>query len=172
VEYGIPHIETGGMLRAMKEEDTELGRQLKAIMDRGELVSDEFMIDLIRERLTRDDAQPGFVLDGFPRNLAQAEALDDLLRELGKDLDVVFDFQIRDEDTLFERMHKRAVEEGRSDDTPEAFRRRLDLYHRDTEPLIEHYRIAHGNVVGIHADRSVNEVFSEIQQTLEQVAAR
>ena len=171
-DYGIPHIATGDMLRAMKKEPTKLGRQLKEIMDRGELVPDEFMIDLIRERLSRDDAQRGFVLDGFPRNLAQAEALDDLLRELGKELDVVFDFQIRDEDTLFERMHKRAVEEGRSDDTPEAFRRRLELYHRDTEPLIEHYRTTYGNVIGIHADRSVNEVFSEIQRALDQVAAR
>jgi adenylate kinase len=171
-EYGIPHIASGDMLRAMKEEPTELGRELKAIMDRGDLVSDEFMIELFRDRLSREDAQRGFVLDGFPRNHAQAEALDDLLRELGRELDVVFDFQIGDEDTLFDRMQKRAVEEGRSDDTPEAFRRRLDLYYRETEPLIEHYRTTYGNVVGIHAGGSVNEVFSEIQQALEQVATR
>ncbi len=171
-EYGIPHIASGDMLRAMKEEPTELGRELKAIMDRGDLVPDDFMIELFRDRLGREDAQPGFILDGFPRTMVQAEALDGLLHEIDRDLDVVFDLQIGDEETLFQRVLRRAEEEGRTDDTPEALRRRLDLYYRDTEPLIEYYRSSHGNVVGIHADGSVNEVFAEIQQALEQVAAR
>ena len=164
-EYGIPHVATGDMLRAMRHEDTDLGHQVDAIMSRGDLVSDELMIELIRDRLSRDDAQQGFVLDGFPRTMAQAE-------ELGRDLDVVFEFQLRDRQTLLDRMLKRAREENRPDDTPEAIQRRLELYDRETAPLIEYYRSAHGNVVGIHADRSVNEVFNEIQQTLEQVATR
>ena len=164
-EYGIPHIATGDMLRAMRHEDTELGHEVDAIMSKGELVSDDFMIDLVRDRLSRDDAQGGFVLDGFPRTMAQAD-------ELGRDIDVVFEFQVRDRQTLLDRMLKRAREENRPDDTPEAIQRRLDIYDRDTAPLVEYYRSAHGNVVGIHADRSQNEVFAEIQQALEQVAAR
>jgi adenylate kinase len=171
-EYGIPLIGTGDMLRAMRHEDTQLGHEVDEVMSRGDLVSDELMIELIRDRLSRDDAQVGFVLDGFPRTMAQAEALDELLHELGRDLDVVFQFQVRDRQTLLDRMLKRAREESRPDDTPEAIQRRLELYDRETAPLIEYYRSAHGNVVGIHADRAVNEVFSEIQRALDQVAAR
>jgi adenylate kinase len=155
------------MLRAMRHEDTELGHQVDAVMTRGELVSDELMIDLIRERLGRDDAQDGFILDGFPRTEAQAQALDDLL---GLDFDIVFDLQLDDE-TAMQRLLRRAELEGRADDTPDAIGRRLELYHEETEPLIEHYR-PRGNVVGIHAERSENEVFAEIQQALEQVATR
>jgi adenylate kinase len=115
------------MIREMKERPTELGRELREIYDRGDLVGDDLMIRLIRDRLDRGDTLPGFVLDGFPRTMAQAEALDDLLRELGRDVDIVFDFQIPDRAALLDRMLKRAAEENRSDDTPEAIRRRLEL---------------------------------------------
>ena len=167
-EYGIPHIATGDMLRAAMAAGTELGRKVKPIYDTGQLVPDDLMIELIRERLAQDDTENGFVLDGFPRNMAQAEALDPMLREIGKELTVVFVLQLPDE-VCIERLTKRAQLEGRVDDTPEAIAKRLELYHRETEPLIEWYRIR-SNVVTIHADRSVNEVFGEIQQALEQAA--
>ena len=170
--YGIPHIATGDMIREMKELPTDLGRELKEVYDRGDLVSDELMIRLIRDRLSRGDTLGGFVLDGFPRTMPQAEALDELLRELGRDLDVVFDFQVPDRELLLERMLGRAAEEGRSDDTPEAIARRLELYDRETAPLVEYYRTHQANVVGIHADRSIEEVFHEIERSLESVEAR
>jgi adenylate kinase len=166
--YGIPHIATGDMLRSAMAAETELGRKVKPIYDSGGLVPDDLMIELIRDRLTQDDTENGFVLDGFPRTLPQAEALDPMLREIGKELMVVFVLQLPDE-VCIERLTKRAQVEGRVDDTPEAIAKRLELYHRETEPLIEWYRIR-SNVVMIHADRSVNEVFGEIQQALEQAA--
>jgi adenylate kinase len=170
--YGIPHIATGVMLREMRELPTELGRELKDVMDRGELVNDELMIRLIRDRLSRGDTLGGFVLDGFPRTMAQAEALDGLLRELGRRLDIVFDFQVPNRSQLLERLLKRAAEESRSDDTPEAIQRRLELYDRETAPLVEYYRSTQVNVVGIHADRTIDEVFHEIEQSLSSVEAR
>jgi adenylate kinase len=170
--YGIPQVATGDMIREIKELDTELGRRVKEIYDRGELVDDATIIELIESRLDRGDTIPGFILDGFPRNIAQAEALDELLARLGRDLDVVFELQIPGREVLIERIAKRAAEEGRSDDTPDAIRKRLEIYDRETAPLVEHYRATRGNVVGIHADRPVDEVFSEIQATLEQAAAR
>jgi adenylate kinase len=171
-EFEIPHIATGDIIRAMKEEDSRLGRELKAVYDRGDLVNDELMIRLIEDRLTRDDAQNGFVLDGFPRTLPQAEALDDLLLEHGRDLDVVLELQLPDHATLLERLLKRAAEENRPDDTPAAIQHRLELYYDQTEPLVEYYRSKHGNVVGIHAERTIDEVYREIQDSLDQVAAR
>jgi adenylate kinase len=164
--YGIPHVATGDMLREMKDLPTELGRELKGVMDRGELVNDELMIRLIRDRLSRGDTVGGFVLDGFPRTMPQAEALGQALDELGRDLDVVFDFQVPDREVLMQRMLRRAAEEGRSDDTPEAMQRRLELYDSETAPLIEYYRSHQANVVGIHADRTVEEVFREIDDVL------
>jgi adenylate kinase len=169
-EHGIPHVATGDMLRAAMAADTELGRRVKPIYDSGQLVPDDLMIELIRERLGEEDAREGFVLDGFPRTMPQAEALEEMLREIGRDLDVVFEFQLEDE-VGRERMLRRAAEEGRADDTPEAIDERLRLYHAETEPLIEYYR-ARGNLVGIHADRPVQTVFGEIQQALEQMAVR
>jgi adenylate kinase len=170
--YGIPKIATGDMIREMKDRDTELGRELRRIYDQGDLVDDDLMIRLIADRLDRCDTIPGFVLDGYPRTMPQAEALDDLLRDLGRDLDVVFEFQVPDRETLLQRMLKRAEEEGRSDDTPEAIRRRLELYEQQTAPLTEYYRSTRGNVVGIHADRPIEQVFAEIRDALDQVASR
>jgi adenylate kinase len=170
--YGIPHIATGDMIREIKELDTPEGRELKAVYDAGELVNDDLMIRLIASRLDRGDTIPGFVLDCFPRTMPQAEALDELLRDLGRDLDIVFEFQAPDRDVLLQRMLKRAAEESRSDDTPEAIQRRLELYEQETAPLTEYYRSTRGNVVGIHADRPVEQVFAEIREALDQVAAR
>ncbi len=164
--YGIPHIATGDMIREMKELPTGLGRELNVVYDRGDLVSDDLMIRLIRDRLSRGDTLGGFVLDGFPRTMPQAEALGDLLRELRRDLDVVFDFQVPDREVLLQRMLARAAAEGRSDDTPEAIGRRLELYDQETAPLVEYYRSHQANVVGVHADRTVEEVFREIEDAL------
>ena len=150
----------------MMARDTTLGQQVREVYDRGDLVSDELMIELIRDRLSRGDTLGGFVLDGFPRTMPQAEALDELLRDLGRDVDIVFDFQVPDREVLLQRLLGRAAEESRSDDTPEAIKRRLELYERETAPLVEYYRSTRGNVVGIHADRTVEAVFREIEDAL------
>jgi adenylate kinase len=169
-EHGIPHVATGDMLRAAIAAETELGAKVKPIYDAGGLVPDDLMIELIRERLGEEDARGGFVLDGFPRTMAQAEALDEMLREIGHDLDVVFELQLADE-VGRERMLRRAADEGRADDTPEAIDNRLRIYHAETAPLVEYYR-SRGHLVGIHAERPIPEVFAEIQRALEQVAVR
>jgi adenylate kinase len=169
-EYGIPHIATGEILRAAIAAESDLGRRVKPIVESGQLVPDDLMIELIRERLGEDDAQDGFILDGFPRTLPQAQALDEMLADIGRELSIVFGFQLDDEVGIG-RMLKRAEVEHRKDDTPEAIAKRLELYHRETEPLIGHYR-AQGNLIGIHADRSVDQVFAEVQEALEQTAAR
>jgi adenylate kinase len=169
-EYGIPHVATGDMLRETIAAGTELGRKVKPILERGDLVPDEDMISLIRERLSGDDTAEGFVLDGFPRTMTQAEALDAMLREIGRELTIVFELQLPDE-VCIDRLLRRARLEGRVDDTPEVVRRRLELYHRETEPLIEHYR-ATGKLVGIHAHRPIPEVFSEIQEALDHLSVR
>ena len=169
--YGIPQVATGDMIREIKELDTPLGHRVKEIYDRGELVDDATIVELIESRLDRGDTIPGFILDGFPRNTPQAEALDELLSRLGRGLDVVFELQIPDREVLIERIARRAVEEGRSDDTPDAIRKRLEIYERETAPLVEYYRSTRGNVVGIHAGRTIEDVFAEIRAALDQVAA-
>jgi adenylate kinase len=169
-EYGLAHVSTGDMLRDAIAEGTELGRRVKPILQRGDLVPDDVMVELIRERLSREDAANGFVLDGFPRTIAQAEALDAMLREMGRELTIVFELQLSDE-VCIDRLLRRAEVEGRTDDTPEAIRNRLERYHQETEPVIEHYR-ATGKLVGIHADRSIPEVFSEIQEALDHLSVR
>lgn len=169
-EYGLAHIATGDILRAAIAARSELGRKVQPILESGQLVPDGLMIELIREKLVSDEAKEGFVLDGFPRTAAQADALDAMLHEIGRTLTVVFELQIG-KAACVERLRKRAEEEGRADDTPEAIRTRLELYHRETAPLVEHYR-ATGNLVGIHAGGTVNEVFAEIQDALETAAVR
>jgi adenylate kinase len=134
-------------------------------MKRGELVPDETMVELIRERLSQSDTEDGFVLDGFPRTLAQAEALDAMMRELGRSFTVVLALLVPD-DVARERLMRRAAEEGRADDTPEAIERRLENYHRETAPLLEHYR-TRGRFVPIHGDRSIHQVYSEIEEAIE-----
>jgi adenylate kinase len=164
-EYGIPHIASGEILRAEMDAGTELGKRVKETIERGDLVSDDLMIELIRNRLDQPDAEAGFVLDGFPRTTVQAEALDSMFADIGRNFSVAFALQIPDE-VAFERLRRRA----RADDTDEAIQRRLDNYHRETEPLIEYYR-TRGNLVPIHGNRSENEVFAEISRALEQVPA-
>jgi adenylate kinase len=158
------------MLRTAIQDETELGRRVKPILESGQLVPDDLMIDLIRERLAQPDAADGFILDGFPRTPPQADALDAMLDEIGRGLSVVFEFQLPD-DAARKRLLRRAELEGRADDAPETIDKRLALYHEQTEPLVGHYRLR-GNLVGIHGDRSIDEVFAEVQEALEQVASR
>ena len=168
-DLGIPHVSTGEMFRAL-DGASALGREIEAIMRRGELVPDGFTIRLIEERLHEDDAREGFILDGFPRNLTQAEALDAMLAGIGRQLDAILFFDVPDE-IARERALGRAHEEGRTDDTPESIGRRLAIYHEQTEPVVHHYRTT-GRLVPLHASRDVGEVHAEIQQALEQVAVR
>jgi adenylate kinase len=170
VEYGIPHVSTGDMFRAAMAAGTELGRRVRPLYDAGELIPDDVTVALIEERLGEEDAAPGFVLDGFPRNLAQAEALDAMLEEIERGLDAVLFFDLP-HDVARERLLGRARQEGRTDDTPDAIARRLAIYEQQTAPVVEHYR-ATGKLVPLHADRPVDEVFAQIQQALDQVAAR
>lgn len=166
-DHGIPHVSTGDMFRAL-DETTPLGQEVKAIMDRGDLVPDEITIRMIRERLHEDDASDGFILDGFPRNLAQAEALDGMLQDIGRTLDAILFFDLDDE-TAKQRALGRAHEEGRTDDTPESIERRLSVYHSQTEPVVEYYRTT-GKLVPLHAARPVDDVELEIQKALELVS--
>ncbi len=168
-DYGIPHISTGDMFRAAAAAGTELGKQVEPILAAGELVPDELTVALIRERLGEDDAQQGFVLDGFPRNLAQAEALDEMLSSIGRQLDAILFFDIPDSVGI-DRALERARLEGRDDDTPEVIKRRLEIYHSETEPVVEHYRVT-GKLVPLHAERSVEDVWREIEEALERVGA-
>jgi len=157
------------MYRAAIAAGTPLGKQVEPLLASGTLVPDEITIPLIRERLAEDDARDGFVLDGYPRNLAQAEALDEMLGEIGRGLDAILFFDVPDE-VATERMLRRATEESRPDDSPEVIAERLRTYHEQTEPIVEHYRVT-GRLVSLHADRTIDEVWAETQDALEQVAA-
>jgi adenylate kinase len=165
--YGAAHVATGEILRAAVADGTELGQQVKPILDRGDLVPDELMVDLIRERLEGED---GFVLDGFPRTLRQAEALDSMLLEIEKPLDLVLLLQVGDE-VATERLLVRAAQEGRTDDSLEAIRNRLRHYHEQTEPVVERYR-ARGTLVPIDGEQTVGAVATDIDDALAHVGVR
>ena len=170
-EMSMAHIATGDMLRDARAEGSELGSRIKSYMDAGDLVPDDLMIELIRARLAGAQTAPGSLLDGFPRTLVQAEALDTMLEQIGPSaLALALHLQISDE-VAAERLLRRANEEQRTDDTPEVIQRRLDVFRAQTEPLVAYYR-ARGILVGIHGERTVDEVFAEIQAVLEQAADR
>ena len=164
-DHGIPHVATGDMFRTAIAARTELGRRVEPILASGELVPDELTVALIRERLSQPDARGGFVLDGFPRTLEQAEELDAMLAEIGRSLDAVLFFDIPDE-VAVERLVIRAEQEGREDDQPDVIARRLAIYHELTEPVVERYR-ATGTLVPLHASGTVGEVAAEIAAALE-----
>lgn len=166
----VPKIATGDMLREAMAAETEVGLRVKPIYDAGDLVPDDLMIELIRERLSQPDTANGFVLDGFPRTIAQAEALDEMLTELDREISVVLQFQVSDECAL-ERLRGRAEHEHRTDDGPEVVLHRIAEYHEKTEPLVEYYR-SKGILVGIHADRLIEDVYAEVQDVLEAATAR
>lgn len=135
---GLAHISTGVLLRDAVERGTELGRKAQGFMDAGELVPDDLVLGLIEERLGQDDVDAGFILDGYPRNLAQAEALEQLLARLGRPIDVAVSVTV-EEDEIIDRLSKRAIEEGRSDDTAEVIRNRMRVYAEQTAPVARHY---------------------------------
>ncbi len=152
------------MFRAAVADGTELGLQVAPILASGELVPDELTIALIRDRLSQDDAAVGFILDGFPRNIAQAKALDEMLHAIGRPLDSVLFFDL-DDGRATERMIGRAQDEARGDDTPDVMARRLAIYHEQTEPVVERYRAA-GTLRTIDAGASVDDVFAQIQEAI------
>lgn len=139
--YGIPQLSTGDMLRAAIAAKTPLGLEAKAIVDRGDLVSDDIVSGIISERLDAEDCKAGFILDGFPRTIAQAEALEAMLRDKGVELDAVIEITA-DTDTLVSRVVNRAKESGgaRADDNEEVLRKRLGIYTEQTAPLVSYYR--------------------------------
>src|SRR5215216_601081 len=164
--FGGVHIATGDILRSNAERGTELGRTASRYMDRGDLVPDEVIIGMVLERLGDGDCAGGFVLDGFPRPVPQAEALERRLKELGRPLDAVVSFEI-DEDELRDRLAGRAEEEDRAEDEDEgAIRRRLELFDRETEPLLDFYD-GQGLLVSVQAEGDVDEVAARVAAALD-----
>jgi adenylate kinase len=195
-KYGIPHLSTGDMLREAVAADTEVGRRAKAIMDAGRLVPDDVMNQLVAERLAQPDAARGFVLDGFPRTVAQAEALDDLLRRRDRELDAVLELAV-DDDALVERISgrfacaqcgagyhdrfRRPKADGvcdvcgsrefvrREDDKPDTVRARLKAYHAQTAPLLPYYRDK-GLLAAVDGMAEIDDVSSQVFEKLEAAA--
>lgn len=188
----IPHISTGDLFRANISKGTELGKQAKAFMDAGNLVPDEVTIGMAHDRMTQSDAENGFLLDGFPRNVSQAEALDESLKADGQKLDAVLDLEVPEDEVVkriagrricrndsshvFHVTYSKPKTEGvcdvcggelyqRGDDQEETVRKRLDVYHRETEPIIDHYK-AQGLVVTISALGKVDEVTKRAMDAL------
>ena len=164
----LPHISTGVLLRAAVEAGSELGRQAKAVMDRGELVSDEIMLGLIEQRLSQDDVAAGFILDGYPRNIAQAEALDRLLQRLDQPVEEALQIDVNEEEVI-QRIAGRAAQEGRSDDTEEVVRNRMRVYAEQTAPVVDFYA-AQGKLTRILGEGSINDVFQRIMAALQAAA--
>ena len=190
-KYNIPHISTGDMFRAAIKEGTELGLQAKSFMDKGELVPDEVTIGIVRERLSKADCEKGFLLDGFPRTVAQAEALDTMLADLGKKIDYVINIDV-DQSILMERLTGRRIckncgatyhlvfnppaKEGvcdrcggelyqRADDNAETVQNRLDVNIQQTKPLLNFFEDK-GYLRNINGQQDINVVFADIEELL------
>ncbi len=163
-ERGYIQLSTGDMLRAARASGSELGNKVAGIMDRGELVTDEIVIALIEEALEKNKGAPGFIFDGFPRTLNQAEKLDALLAKKGQKIDVVLSLEV-DKDALLDRIVKRFAESGRADDNPESFKVRFAAYERDTAPLLPYYR-AKGNLTSLDGMADIEGVASAIAKAL------
>jgi adenylate kinase len=158
---GIPHISTGDILRSAVKNQTPLGVKAKEFMDAGELVPDSLVIDLIRERLKEGDAQKGWILDGFPRNVPQAGFLDELLQEIDQAVDSAVNLDVPDE-VVVDRLVKRGEQEGRSDDNEATIRRRLEVYREQTAPLIAYYD-QQGKVKTIDGNQALDIVKAALQ---------
>ncbi len=160
----VPHISTGDLLRAEVAAGTPLGLEAKDIMARGELVSDAILLGMLEDRFSRPDTANGFILDGYPRNLAQADALDKLLQRIGQPMDFALQLDV-DNELLIERIAGRAKAEGRDDDNPESVRKRLKIYDEQTAPVIEFYR-QHGQLTVVDGVGSMDEVFNRIIEAI------
>jgi adenylate kinase len=154
----VPHISTGELFRANLSRQTPLGLRAKRYMDAGDLVGDEVTVDMVRDRLTEDDVAKGFILDGFPRTVAQADALAEILAASGNELDAVVALEVPG-DTLMQRLLGR----GRADDTEDVIRRRQDVYREETWPLIEHYR---ERLITVDAVGEVEEITDRVLSAL------
>ncbi|VEF49912.1 adenylate kinase [Bacillus freudenreichii] len=190
-KYDVPHISTGDMFRAAMSEGTELGLQAKSFMDKGELVPDEVTIGIVRERLSKADCEKGFLLDGFPRTVPQAEALENILSELGRNIDYVINIQV-DQNILMERLTGRRIckscgatyhlvfnppaETGvcdrcggelyqRPDDNEETVQNRLEVNVKQTQPLLDFYQ-EKGYLKNINGQQHIDQVFSDIDSLL------
>jgi adenylate kinase len=160
----VPHISTGELLRAAVAAGTALGLQAKAVMESGALVSDAIVLGMLEERLTAGDTGNGFILDGYPRNLVQANALDALLAKLAQPVDIAVQLDV-DADKLVARLAGRAQAEGRADDSPEAVRNRLKVYNDATAPVVDFYRNS-GRLACVDGVGGMDEVFQRILGTL------
>ena len=166
----VPHISTGDLLRAAVAAGTPLGLQAKAVMERGELVSDEIVLGMLEERFKQADIAAGFILDGYPRNLAQASALDALLNRLSLPVDVAVQLDVITE-LLIQRIAGRAQAEGRADDSPEAVANRLRVYSDQTAPVIDFYR-QRGKLVCVFGVGAMEEVSQRVLDAITQATAK
>jgi adenylate kinase len=168
--HSIPQLSTGDMLRAAVTNDTEIGRRAKAIMDRGELVPDDVVTQMVSNRIDQEDCRKGFILDGFPRTVAQAEALTAMLEQKGVKIDAVIELKV-EQASLIKRMEKRVADTlaaggtVRSDDNPDTFARRLDEYRQKTAPLLNYYR-RRGELVTIDGMRGMDVIMRDIENVL------
>jgi len=161
---GVPQISTGDMLRAAVRAGSAVGREAQAYMERGDLVPDAVVIGVAEERLRQPDARNGFILDGFPRTAAQAEALDRMLEPLGVRLERCVALRV-DEDTLVERLLQRAAIEGRADDNEETIRQRMRVYRESTQPLVDYYR-RRGALAEVDGEGTIETVSKRIGEAL------
>ncbi len=162
----VPHISTGELLRAAVRAGTPLGRQAQVVMERGELVSDEIVLGMLEERFGLPDVANGFILDGYPRNRAQAEALDALLDRLRQPVDKAVQLDV-DEAALLERISLRGAEQGRADDNPDSVRTRLKVYREQTAPVIEHFE-RQGKLARVEGEGSIEEIAERLVACLQQ----
>jgi len=160
----IPHISTGDIFRAAVSQKTPLGLRAQSYMDRGELVPDQLVIDIVRERLSQPDAQVGWILDGFPRTVPQAEFLDQLLSEINQAYNYAVNLEVAD-DILIARLLDRGLKENRLDDTEDVIRRRLEVYHAQTAPLIDYYQ-GHQKMVSVNGSLSMEAVTAELESLI------
>lgn len=159
-EYGVPQISTGDLLRRAVADGTKLGRKAKTAMDAGELVADDVVIGMIRERLEQPDTGNGFILDGFPRSLAQAEALDELLAEMGRPIEAVIHLEVDNEEIV-----QRLLARGRADDNEDVIRNRLQVFQNQTQPLIDYYR-AQGKFAAVDGVGGIDEIYQRIEDAI------
>jgi adenylate kinase len=170
VTTGTPHVSTGAILRAEVARDSALGREAQPIMESGALVPDDLMVRIIESRLGEPDAERGVILDGFPRTVPQAEALDRMLGRNGREVGLILYLEV-DPELIRERILRRAAIDGRSDDNPDALAARMRVYQRDTEPVVAHYRAAGTRIERIDGSPPIDRVTEEILAVLARPAA-